>query len=283
MTALSMARDAAVPSREPELERARGRLGLVVRNDGVDSIADLRQEGCGRFLFPARAANEPLQAVIANTAGGLTGGDRFDVMVGLGEHARASIATQACEKIYRSGSGAGRVRTRLRLDAGAKLHWLPQETILFEGSRLERQLDIEMSGSARLLVAEAVILGRAAMGETLATASFRDSWRIRRDGRLAFAEETACDGAWRETAAARAATGEAGAFATVILAARDAEASCGPARDILESHGIDGGASVVDGLLIVRLVAGPGLALRRGLVPLLEYLGGQALPRVWTT
>jgi urease accessory protein len=283
MNALSMARGAAALPREPQLERARGRLGLVVKNDGADAIADLLQEGCGRFLFPERAAGDPLQAVIANTAGGLTGGDRFDVSVTLGEGARASVATQACEKIYRAGSGAGRLRTRLRLAAGARLDWLPQETILFEGSRLERRLDIEMAASARVLLAEAVILGRAAMGEVLSTAAFRDSWRIRRDGRLVFAEETACDGAWRDIAAMRAATGEAGAFATVILATHDADAYRDPARELLESHGIDGGASVVDGLLIVRLVAGPGLALRKGLVPLLERLGGQALPRVWTT
>ncbi|MGL4243297.1 MAG: urease accessory protein UreD, partial [Beijerinckiaceae bacterium] len=64
-----------------------------MRKREVDAIGDLLQEGCGRILFPARAADDPVQAVVVNTAGGLTGGDRFDVAVKVEAGARAFVTT----------------------------------------------------------------------------------------------------------------------------------------------------------------------------------------------
>jgi urease accessory protein len=268
----------------PELERARGRARVDIdRRNGHDALADLLQEGCARILFPARIPSDPVEAIIVNTAGGVTGGDRFDVAVTVREGARAVVTTQACEKIYRSGQGAGRMSARLKVAAGGRLAWLPQETILFEASHLDRRLEADIAPDATLLIAEAVVLGRAAMGETLRTARLRDSWRIRRGGKLVFAEETACDGAWDAALGAKAAIGGSAAYATILLAGPEAEVRLDTTRALLAFHGIDGGASVVDGLLIVRLVAGAGLALRQGLPPLLEHLLDSPLPRVWTT
>jgi urease accessory protein len=247
----------AIP--KADLERARGRVSLAVhRRDGADAIRDLAQSGCGRLLFPTRDSGAPLEAVIVNT--------------------------QACEKVYRSGEGPARVDAKLKVGPDAKLHWLPQETILFEGSRLRRKLEAEIDPGATFLAAEAVVLGRHAMGETLESADFHDSWRIRRGGKLVFAEETACAGGWAVARGAKAALGaEAAAFATLLLASPDVGTRLANTRALLESHGIDGGASVVDGLLVARLVAGPGLALRKAMIPLLECLSGAPLPRVWTT
>jgi urease accessory protein len=274
------------PLRRTRLERAVGKAGLAVfRRDGTDAISDLLQIGCGRFLFPHQASDGPLEAVVVNTGGGLTGGDRFDVRVSIRQDARAIVTTQACEKIYRSGEGPARVSARLSVAAGASLVWMPQETILFEDSALHRKLDADMASDATLLAAEAVMLGRAAMGETLERARFRDSWRIRRGGRLVFAEEAAAGpGIWAAARESKAGLGVDGAaFATVLLASPRAPALLDPARAVLQLHGIDGGVSLVDGLLVVRLVAGPGLALRQAMIPLLELLSGARLPRVWTT
>jgi urease accessory protein len=277
--------NAGLPGASGTLERARGRLSLTVRRrSGVDAIGDLRQEGCGRFLFPARSAVDPVEAVIVNTAGGVTGGDRFAVSVKVADGAAAVVTTQACEKVYRSGGGAGRISASLAAAAGARLIWIPQETILFDGCRLERRLEADIAPDATFLACEAIILGRAAMGETLSTAGLRDSWRIRRGGRLVFAEETACDGGWAEAFAANAALGaHAGAFATLVLASGDAGAKLGAVRDLLAAHGTEGGASLVDGLLVIRILAGAGLALRQAVLPLLELLMDARPPRIWTT
>jgi urease accessory protein len=278
-------RIAATPD---DLERAVGRLSLAVNTqDGRDAIADLHQSGCGRFLFPARAKDQPLEAVVVNTAGGLTGGDRFDINVNVGEGARAVLSTQACEKIYASSGAIAKLSTVLKVQNDAKLCWLPQETILFDHSALERSLTIDMAGSAHVLAGEAILLGRQAMGEQLNTARFRDRWRIRRDGRLVFAEESTIGGAegdWSAVRAALALLGETTtALATIVNACHGVESRLDSVRAIMESTGIDGGASAFDGLLVIRMVAPSGLVLRKTLLPLLEHCLDGRLPRVWMT
>ncbi|MGL4637944.1 MAG: urease accessory protein UreD [Beijerinckiaceae bacterium] len=270
---------------EPELERARGSLGLVVAASGEDQhIVDLRQSGCGRLLFPAIPVREPLEAVVVNTAGGLTGGDRFDLTVRLKKNAKAVVTTQACEKIYRSSGKPALLSSKIHLEDTANLLWLPQETILFDHSSLNRSLSVDMTGNARLLAAEAVILGRQAMGEVLTEARFADRWRIRRDGKLVFAEDMMMQADWAKGFQAKAALGTStAALATIALVAPDAEKQLQLARDLLNQPECEGGASAFDGMLIIRLLASSGLALRQSLVPILELLSGQRLPRVWMT
>jgi urease accessory protein len=271
-----------------DLERAVGKLAIAVgAKGGRDAIADLHQSGCGRFLFPARAKDHPLEAVVVNTAGGMTGGDRFDIRVTVGEGARAVLSTQACEKIYASSGATAKLSTVLKVQSEATLCWLPQETILFDHSALERSLTIDMAGSANVLAGEAILLGRQAMGEELTTARFRDRWRIRRDGRLVFAEESAIGGArgdWPAVRGSRALLGETTtALATIVHACHGVESRLDSVRAIMESTGIDGGASAFDGLLVMRMVAPSGLILRKTLLPLLEHCLDGRLPRVWMT
>ncbi len=281
-----------VPQRQPaqpaDLERAVGKLALVVNHaDGRDAIRDLHQSGCGRLLFPARLRTDPVEAVVVNTAGGLTGGDRFDVAVAVDAGAQAIVATQACEKVYASSGPAAKLSTRLTAKSAAVLRWLPQETILFEHSVLERSLTIDMAEDADVLAGEAILLGRQAMGESLITARLRDRWRIRRGGRLVFAEETAVGGKagdWTALRQAKALLGETTtALATIVHAAPGADKGLDAARDIMASTGIDGGASAFDGLLVMRMIAPSGLALRQTLLQLLEHGIGGRLPRVWMT
>ncbi|HBC09391.1 MAG TPA: urease accessory protein, partial [Rhodospirillaceae bacterium] len=75
-----------------------------------------------------------VEAVLLNTAGGLTGGDVYGTEALAGPDAFLTLTSQACERVYRAtGDQPARVETRLSADAGARLHWLPQETILFDG------------------------------------------------------------------------------------------------------------------------------------------------------
>jgi urease accessory protein len=265
-----------------EMERARGSVSLAVaRRDGRNAVADLAQAGCGRLLFPAVAAGAALEAVIVNTSGGLTGGDRFATAVGVLDGAAVVATTQACEKIYRSSGETAHVATRLALGEGARLSWLPQETILFDRARLARRLDIAMAQTASLLAVEAVLLGRKASGESLTAGSFKDSWRIRRSGRLILAEEGGFSGDVAAALAARATLSGASAYATVVLVDPAAEARLEAARDVLTNQAVDGGISTFDGLCVARLVAQDGAALRAGLIPLLRVMGGE-VPRVWS-
>jgi urease accessory protein len=265
-----------------ELERARGTLALRVSHDGTaNRVSDLGQSGCARLLFPAIARGAALEAVIVNTAGGLTGGDRFATDVTVDAGSTAVVTTQACERLYRSLDGTAEVQTSLRVGEAASLAWLPQETILFDRSSLTRSLTLDMAENARFLAVEAVLLGRRASGEVLTDIAFRDSWRIRRGGRLVFAEEAAIGRDLSDSLEASATLNGAAAFATVLLASPDAETRLDALRDLPTIEACEAGFSGFDGLCVARLIAQNGAALRSRLTPILTALGCDP-PLVWT-
>jgi urease accessory protein len=261
---------------------AHGRLA-VRHAEGRTRIAELYQEGAAKLRIP-RCEGLDLEAVLINTAGGLTGGDRLSWQVAVGDGATLTVTTQACEKIYRAAEGEAEMRSAVTVGRGARLAWLPQETILFDRSALSRRLDIDLAAGAEVLVAEAIIVGRKAHGEKVSRAMLRDRWRIQQGGRIVHAEELALGPDVAAQLAARAGGNAAAAFATVMLIAEEAEAWLEPAREII---GDAGGASFWrvggTGKLLARLVAGDGYALRRRLVPLLGLLNRRAeLPKLWS-
>ena len=268
-----------VASAPPPLPRARGTIFIEAARRGARSVlADLRQAGSARALFPF-GVGPMLDATLLNTTGGIAGGDVFAYAGAAGPGAWLGMTTQAAERAYRARLGeTGQMTVGLSAGVGARLDWLPQETILFDGSALVRRLEVDLAGDARLLAVEAVVLGRAAMGERITGLSFVDQWRVRRDGKLVYADALRLAGS-AANLARRARLGGAGAMASVLLAGGDAEALLGPVRRLL---GEEAGASVVrPGVLTVRMLAPDGFDLRRGLMPVLELLRGAPLPSMW--
>ncbi len=239
----------------------------------------LFETGGLRWRFP-RSSN-PCEAAIVNTGGGVAGGDAYSVSLDLGEAAEVEATTPSAERIYRSHGPAAAITTRLQLASGARLFWLPQETLLFDGARLERRLEVETSGEAEFIIAETLAFGRLAMGESQIDATLRDSWRVRRDGRLVFADETRIDhaGATLE----RKATGAgARAVSTIVASAPNIEARLPDLRAALKAAGpgVESGASAFDGLLVARLLAASSERLRAALLAAIVALGGRK-PRLW--
>ena len=272
------------PSARPvPLARARGRLDLGFKRRGVETVlAALFQEGCAKARLPRREAGAFAGAVLLNTAGGLTGGDRLQQAVRWGEGAAATVAGQAAERTYRSLGDAARIETRLTVEPRAMAEWLPQETILFDRARLDRDLQVELRGDARFLGVEAIVFGRAAMGEVVRQGTLRDAWRIRRDGRLVYADALAVDG---DPAAAldRPGLGRgARAVATLLLAAPEAAELIEPLRAALAGAEGLAGASAWNWLVVARFAAPDSAVLRRDLILALGVLrAGRPLPRVW--
>ena len=221
-----------------------------------------------------------LDAALLNTTGGITGGDRFAWQAIAAPGAWLGLTTQAAERAYRARPARpGGSPSRSSVGAGARLDWLPQETILFDRSALERRLDADLAGDARLLVVEPVVFGRAAMGERITAIRFIDQWRIRRDGRLVHAEATAHRGLGRPAGAAGAARRRAVRWRACSSAGEDAGALLGPVRRLLVG---EAGASLVrPGVLTVRMLAPDGWELRRRLIPVLETLRQAPLPSMW--
>lgn len=272
------------PRSEPvaatRLQRADGRARISLRmRDGATRLAGLYQEGCAKVRWPSPLPGAAPEAVLINTAGGLTGGDRLDVAVELGAGASATVTTQACERIYRSTGDVARVALSASLGAGARLSWLPQETILFDGGRLSRSLTVDLAEGAEFLGVEAVLFGRVAMGERVVSGALHDRWRIRRSGRLIFADDLRFAGPIADSLARPAILGGGVALATVVFAGADPERRLEPVRELI---GGEGGASAWDGKLVARICARDGLGLRRRVERILIcLLGGRTLPKVW--
>ncbi len=263
-------------------QRAEGTGRVVARLHGdTTRLVELYQEGAAKIRLP-RPTSQALEAVLINTAGGLTGGDRFEWTIEANPGAEISVTTPACERIYKSAGGSAEVHNRLIVSAGAHIDWLPQETILFEQSRLNRRLDAELGEGATLTALEAVLLGREAMGEAARSALLDDQWRISRGGKLIHAEANKLSASDLERDALSLLSGN-NAFATLVHIAENAEDRLAAVRSLIPD-GARAAASAVGERLIVRILAPSGLALRRLVTPILiELSAGRALPRLWST
>jgi urease accessory protein len=267
---------------DARLARTEGaiRLGFV-RVEGQTALGTLRQSGAARVRFPKAGAGDDPQAVLLNTAGGLTGGDRIDVEVALAARCAATVTSAAAEKIYRALDGDAEVRVRLELDDGARLAWLPQPTIVFDRARLDRRTDVAIAGNASFLAVETLLFGRSAMGEDVRQGACRDAWRVRRDGRLVFADTFRIDGAVAGVLDRGASLDGARAVAMLLCAGPDAAARLDAVRGLLHDTPCAAGASAWNSLLVVRLAAQDGRTLLGLLQPLIACLTGRPVPRVW--
>lgn len=260
--------------------RAIGALQLRVRaTDRGSQIAGLRHSGSMRVLFP-RQDDTALTAVMLNTAGGITGGDRFETSVQAGDGSRLTLTTQAAERAYRAKAGeTGVVDVALNVGAGGRIDWLPQETILYDGSALRRRLNVQLAQGATLLAVEPLVFGRVAMGEELRDVAFRDDWRVRIGEELVFADALHLSGDVQRQLARTAIAGSARAMASILLVSPNAEAYLDQVRSLL---GEAGGASLIrPGVLFVRMLAEDSYLLRRKLLPILKLLNQAELPRTW--
>ena len=218
------------------------------------------------------------QAVFINTSGGVTGGDRLAYSASVGDGAKLTITTQAAERIYRATAEAAEISNTLHLGKATMLEWLPQETILFDGSNLHRRLEVDMVEDASLLAVETLVFGRKAMGETLQTAQLHDAWRIRRGGVLAYADTLRLIAPVPNGVAG---FGDNTALATLLYLAPDAEARLEQARALSGFDGVETAASAWNGILAVRFLAPDAEPLRRALISFLTGFRGRPLPRVW--
>jgi urease accessory protein len=265
-------------------QRAAGaaRLSCAVV-DGRTRLRRLYQDGAAKIRMPAVSA-DPLEAVLINTAGGMTGGDRIAWEVDVGAAASASNTPLACEKIYRAASDHAEVRVKLSVGENGRIAWLPQETIVFDQAAFARTLDVELAVGAEALVLEATVFGRLAMGEHVTKGNFHDRWRVRQDGELIHAEDFRIGPDIAATLDRPAIAGGAVAMATLLLVSPRAEALLDPVLEIVSDQGSASAWSVrKSGKLLARLYAGDGYRLRQRLVPLVELLNGKAgLPKLWS-
>ena len=283
--------DALVLPATTRHQRAEGALDLTVAaGPRGASLRDLRQSSPFRALFPAPEPDEVTTVALVNTAGGLAGGDAGTIRLRAEPGARLTVSTAAAEKVYRSLGDPARLSVHLDLRGDAAVEWIPQETILFDGARLARRTEADLAPDARLLLTDTLVLGRAARGESFGNGAVRDAWRIRRDGRLLWADGLRLDGGTMPLTHPFGFAG-AGASALLLLAAPRAEDHLNTLRAALDAvpDALHHGATVPrPGLLLARFLGTPS-TVRRALAAALLALRAAAfglparLPRLWTT
>jgi urease accessory protein len=278
---------AAVAAARVPLQRGQGAAEIIfARRGDKTTLRHLYQRTPCRILFPDAEAGDPAQAVLVTTSGGLTGGDSIRVGATALSGSSATLTAQAAEKLYRSLGPDVRIDVTLSAEDDAYLEYLPQETILFDGARLARRTSVAVAPGGRLLTCEMLVFGRAAHDERLTHGRLYDGWRVRRDGKLVWADAFALDGDIGARLQSPFAFAGAEALATALYAGDDAARLLTLARKFAEDGASRGGASLVGGVLVARFLGAPAKDVRADLARFIWRLraaiGWPArLPRVW--
>ena len=260
--------------------RARGAVAFDVRSvDGVTRRGRLHESGSLRVRFPS-PEGDGLSAVFVNTAGGVAGGDRFDIDITAQEGARLTLTTAAAEKVYRATAQPAELNIALRVADGAHLSWLPQETILFDRAKMSRRIDIDLAEAASLVLCEIAVFGRAAMGERMAQGAFIDRWRVRRGGKLIFAETVRLEGDIGAKLMRPAIAKGGVAIGTALIAPGD-EALVERVREMTSSLGGEAAISAWNGFAMARFCAQDAARLRADMMAVLGRASPTPLPRLW--
>ena len=261
------------------LQRARGAIDLVIVSG---KLKRFYQSGSAKIFIPKTYA-KTTEAVLVNTAGGLTGGDIFGAKLRADGDTHLTVSTQTAERVY-CALGPQAAKTTIDIDLGGKasLHWLPQETILFDGAGFSRHLKVEMDDAASFLASEMMVFGRTAMHETVRQGNISDQWRISRGGRLIHAEALRLDGHIDEKLLQPASADGGVCVATTLYVSRDAEAKADAVRSFFKNHDdVRTAVSAWDGKLVIRSVCGNTARLKRLMAQFIEQFRNIANPRVW--
>lgn len=277
--------EAPNPSLAQALAPVRVTGGVHARffSDGTrTSVASAVERGGYRLARPSTFASH-LEAMQVNTGGGIAGGDRVETFYELGPNTDVVHTTSSGERIYRSDGSLARLDIRLSLEAGARLDWLPQQTILYAGARLARHIEVELAETSRLLMVEATTFGRPESEEGAAAVGLDDQWRIRRAGRLVYAEAVKLTAELAATLSRPAVANGGRASALILFVAPDACERVEPLRRAMETSPCETGVSAWDCLLAARVIARRPGDLIATLGQSIPVLSGRALPRVWAT
>ena len=120
---------------------------------------------------------------MVNPGGAYLDGDRYRVAVTVEDGADLLLTTQSATKIYRTPVGRSTQEMTVRLGAGARLEYLPDQLIAYRDSRYRQHTLVDMDPSATLVLAEVVTPGWSPTGEPFRYDSVRLCTEVRMSGR----------------------------------------------------------------------------------------------------
>ncbi|MET7569377.1 urease accessory protein UreD [Streptomyces sp. NPDC005492] len=163
---------------------------IAAREDGRGGTALPVLAGDGPLaLRRTRASGSEARVMLVGAMSGPLGGDHFAVEAEVERGARLRVGSAAAT-IALPGQAKGESRYEVRIDVaeGGELHWLPEQLISVRGSDLHVTTRVELAASARLVLREEQVLGRA--GEEPGRLTSRLALRIA--GRTVLDQELAC-------------------------------------------------------------------------------------------
>jgi urease accessory protein len=275
-------------------------LGFVRRQQGTVTatvLARRRHRGplqVQRAFYPEGPG--ACHVYVLHPPGGLVAGDEMLVRAEVGAGAHALLTTPAASKVYRRGDGpVARQQQRLAVAAGARLEWLPAETIVFDEAAVELSTRVDLEAGAGFIGWEVLCLGRPAAGARFARGHCRQRFELWRAGQPLVIERTRIEGGGPVQTGA---FGLQGAPVTGTMLAALAGATASERDQLLEgvrallgalNAGDRAAATMVEGALIVRYLGTSAAAAQSVFVAAWELLRPALLgrppcrPRIWLT
>lgn len=189
--------DFAIPSHPDSITdssawEAELKLGFRQRGDKT-TLARREHRGPLTVQRPFYPEGGVCHVYLLHPPGGVVAGDCLTIEAMVEHDAQALITTPAAGKFYRSGGGEARQTIHLAVAENACLEWLPQETIVYDGARLNATTYIELAEQSRFIGWEITALGRPAAGEGFSEGHAKLAWRIHCGGRLHYLERQYLD------------------------------------------------------------------------------------------
>jgi urease accessory protein len=237
-------------------------LALDYTRHADKTVAHFRHDGPLRILQSLYPEGKPIcHNIIVHPPGGLVGGDTLDLTFTAGAGAHGLATTPGATRFYRSEGEGAMQRTSITLDAGARMEWLPLESIAYSGCLAENRLTLQLAPGAELMGWDVTAFGLPAAHQPFAQGHF--------------SQHIEMPGVWLERARISAADtllldsplGMAGnrCMASLFFVAgskierKRREQALDAARQVIEAHPLcaTAGATSPDGQVVVVRVLAP--------------------------
>lgn len=147
------------------------RLVLTAARDGGGATrVHARHDGPLRLLKTLHPEGAGIaHAVLVHPPGGLVGGDRLDIQLDLQAGAHLLVTTPAATRFYRSNAGEATQLVHANVGEGARLEWLPQETLAYPACIARNEVRLNLAPGASLFATEVLGLGLPAASQPFDT------------------------------------------------------------------------------------------------------------------
>lgn len=154
-------------------------LRLDYHHDGTSTGALDRHEGPLRVLQRLYPEGPSIcHHVLVHPPGGIVGGDTLQLDARLGRDCHALITTPGATRFYRSAGPTALQRVHATLASGARLEWLPLETIAYDGCQAHNHLRFELQPGAEMMGWDVLALGLPAAGRAFNEGSFQQEFAL---------------------------------------------------------------------------------------------------------